>query len=469
MNKAIARNLQSDTLLRLNNFMANQDQSGNPAPPQGHGGTGTPSPAPGPNIRRGWGVITLLGIIIGVAVLGWFWTKRSRNPEAGAAPGPGGRASTGNFPVPIIPGTVETKDVPIYLDGLGTVQAFNTVTIRSRVDGQVQKIAFTEGQDVHIGDMLAQIDPAPFQAMLDQDVAKKAQDAAQLAVAKLTLNRDAQLLESKILAQQDYDTQSALVDQLVATVNGDQAAIDNAKVQLDYTRITSPLDGRTGIRQVDQGNIVHATDSNGLVVITQLRPISVVFTLPEQYLSEIQEHALKGEGLQVLAMDRDNTNTLAQGTLAVIDNQIDTTTGTIRLKATFPNTGLSLWPGQFVNVRLLIEVRKGGLVVPASVVQRGPDGTFAFVISNGLAQVRPIKVGRIGQNMALIDEGLQAGEMVVVDGQYKLQPGSKVKLPGQDARPRPQSPQQKADAAEQASGQRGEQAGKKPLLDPVTR
>jgi multidrug efflux system membrane fusion protein len=343
----------------------------------------------------------------------------------------------GSFPVPIIPGVVQQKDVPIYLDGLGTVQAFNTVTVRTRVDGQIVKIAFVEGQDVHAGDVLAQIDPAPYQAQLDQCVAKKAQDEAQLAVARLTLTRDKELLAGKILAQQDYDTQQAMVDQLDATVRGDQAAIENARVQLAYTTIASPLDGRTGIRMVDQGNIVHATDSNGLVVITQLRPISVSFTLPEQNLQQIQQHLPPGGAMTALALDRDNRATLSQGKLAVIDNLIDTTTGTIRLKATFANNDLKLWPGQFVNIRLLLETRQGP-VVPASVVQRGPDGDFAFVINNDLtAQVRKIKVAQIDRGQALIEEGLTPGERVVVDGQYKLQPGSKIKLPdSQDAEQR---------------------------------
>jgi len=334
----------------------------------------------------------------------------------------------GSGPVPIVPGKVETKDVPIFLDGLGTVQAFNTVTVHSRVDGQVTKIAFTEGHDVHTGDLLAQIDPAPFQAQLDQNLAKKSQDEAQLSIARLTLTRDKELLTGKILAQQDYDTQQAMVDQLEATVRGDQAAIDNARVQLAYTTITSPIDGRTGLRMIDQGNIVHANDSNGLVVITQLRPISLTFTLPEQNLQLIQQQTPPTGGFQTVALDRDNRATLSQGKLAVIDNQIDITTGTIRCKAVFPNEDLRLWPGQFVNVRLLLETRHGP-VVPASVVQRGPDGDFAFVISKDLtAEVRPIKVAQIDRGQALIQEGLTNGESVVVDGQYKLQPGSKVKL-----------------------------------------
>jgi len=351
-------------------------------------------------------------------------------PQSAGTGGGGGRPALGSMAVPVIPGVVEQKDVPIYLDGLGTVQAFNSVLVRTRVDGQIKRIAFTEGQDVRAGDVLAIIDPAPYKAMLDQSVAKKAQDQAQLTVAKITLQRDKDLLASKILSDQDYDTQSALVDQLAATVKADQASIDSAQVQLDYSTITAPLDGRVGIRQVDQGNIVHANDTGGIVSITQLRPISVVFTLPEQSLGEIQSHFAAGESLPVLALDRDNRTTLCAGKLAVIDNQIDSTTSTIRLKATFDNADLKLWPGQFVNARLLLETRKGGTVVPASVVQRGPEGAFAFIIDADLkAVVRRIKVGRIAQGQALIEDGLRPGERVVVDGQYKLQPGSLVKLP----------------------------------------
>ena len=370
----------------------------------------------------------LAGLALPVLLLPACQRKETATSQNGERRSGGGQMT--NMPVPVVSGTVQRRDVPIYLDGLGTVQAFNTVSVRSRVDGQVVKIAFDEGQEVHEGDLLAQIDPAPFQAVVDQNVAKKAADEAQLSVAQLNLKRDEDLLKSKILSQQDYDTQKALVDQLGAAVKADQAAIDNARVQLAYTAIKSPLDGRTGIRQVDQGNIVHANDSNGIVVITQLRPISVVFTLPEQNLRAIQQHLREGGQLAVIALERDNQTKLDEGKLVVVDNQIDTTTGTIRLKGTFPNPDFQLWPGEFVNVRLLLEMRKAAPVVPASVVQRGPDGTFAFVIDDNLsAQVRPIKVAQIEQGQALIEQGLNPGERVVVDGQYKLQAGSKVKLP----------------------------------------
>ena len=411
--------------------------------------TSPPARSTVPEGRPGRALVGVFALA-GVAALVWFGVKQHQT-KAAASSAPGARPAFGSFPVPVVPGVAEKKDVPIYLDGLGTVQAFNTVTVRSRVDGQVVRIAFVEGQDVRVGEVLAQIDPAPFQTQLEQNKAKKAQDEAQSAIAQLTLKRDDELLKSKILAQQDYDTQAALVKQWEATVNADQAAIDSAKVQLDYATITSPLDGRIGLRLVDQGNIVHANDSNGLVVITQLRPISVVFTLPEQTLRQITEHISAGETLSTLAVDGATGTVLGEGKLAVIDNQIDTATSTIRLKATFPNEELKLWPGQWVNVRLLLYTRKGGTVVPASVVQRGPDGAFAFVIvgsgTNQTAQVRPVKVAQIEQGQALIDEGLQPGDRVVVDGQYKLQPGSKVKLPdaagGKGGKPKAEAPEPK--------------------------
>ena len=347
---------------------------------------------------------------------------------------PSAGARDGAFPVSAVVGTVAQKDVPIYLDGLGTVQAFNTVTISSRVDGQLQKLAFQEGEDVRAGDLLAQIDPDPLRTQVEQAEAKKAQDEAQLAFARVELKRDADLLATKIVSQEVYDTQNAQVNQLAAAVKADEAAIDSARVQLNFTRITAPIDGRTGIRLVDAGNIIHAGASNGIVVLTQLRPISVLFTLPEQSLGEIQKQLSQGE-MSVLAVGRDNSTVLDRGKLAVIDNEIDTSTGTIRLKATFPNSELRLWPGQFVNARLLLTVRMGGMVVPASVVQRGPEGAYAFVVNDDLTvKMSPVQVAQIDQGQALIDSGLSPGERVVVDGQYKLQPGSKIK-PAEAARP----------------------------------
>jgi len=365
--------------------------------------------------------------------------------------------------VPVVASTVQQKDVPIYLAGLGTVQALNSVTIHSRVDGQLTSVGFTEGQSVHAGDVLAKIDPAPFQASLAQAEAKKQQDEAQLANARSDLTRYTEMLARKAASQQQYDTQKTLVAQNEAAVNADKAAIQSARVQLDYTTLTSPLDGRVGIRLLDQGNIIHASDTTGLVVITQLRPISVVFTLPEQNLPDIRKQMAQGN-LTVAAMDRDSGPCLGNGTVMVYDNQIDTTTGTIKLKATFPNDDLALWPGQFVNARLLLSTRKGGVVVPAAVIQRGPNGAFAFVIKKGsgaghgghansesaqkqpakeqpaagpsaqgggedlTVEVRPVKVAQIEAGEALVDEGLKPGEQVVVEGQYRLQAHSRVRL-----------------------------------------
>jgi membrane fusion protein, multidrug efflux system len=398
-------------------------------------------------------IVTLCLLVVGAAV--WF----ARHEASGADKKGTGAGRMELPPVPVVAGTVIQKDVPIYLGGIGTVQAFNTVTIRPRVDGQVTKIAFTEGQDVHAGDLLARIDPDPFRAALEQAVAKQGQDEAQLANARVDLKRYADLLANQGVTEQQYDTQKALVDTLAATVKADQAAIESAKVQLAYTTIVSPIDGRTGIRQVDQGNLVHANDANGLVVITQLKPISVVFILPEQTLPSIQQQAqASGPELPVLAVSQDNLTVLGEGKLAVIDNQIDQGSATIKLKATFPNTDLRLWPGQFVNARLLLNVHKGSVVVPESVIQRGPEGTFVFVIKDDqTVEVRPVKVAprigsQVGQGETILDEGLRPGERIVVDGQYKLQDGSRVRL---------------ADAASKAESQKSQADGKPKPEAPV--
>jgi len=410
-------------------------------------------------------------VLLLIVGLGYWWFQHrpdggASDAKPGATKGAGGRGAGGPLVVPVVAGTVIQKDVPIYLEGLGTVQAQNTVTIRVRVDGQLTDIAFSEGQEVHAGDMLAKIDPAPYKASLAQAEAKKRQDEALLANARADLARYSEMVARKAASQQQYDTQKSLVAQLEAAVGADDASSQGAKVQLDYTTIVSPIDGRIGLRLVDKGNIVHASDANGLLVITQLRPISVVFTLPEQNLREVRKQMEKGD-LSVLATDRDDGPPLAQGIVTVIDNQIDTTTGTIKLKATFPNEDQALWPGQFVDVRLLLTTRKAGIVVPAATIQRGPSGSFAFVISKGsrarkdqsgshdshakegaakstpakegaahagsgaddlTVEVRPVKVAQIEDGEALIDDGLKPGERVVVEGQYRLQAHSLVKL-----------------------------------------
>jgi membrane fusion protein, multidrug efflux system len=320
---------------------------------------------------------------------------------------------SGGGPVPVVAGRVEQKDMPIYLDGLGTVQAFNTVTVHSRVDGNLVQVNFLEGQDVKTGDLLAVVDPKPYQAALDQ--AK-----AQAALDDVTLKRQADLRARNVIAAQDYDT-------AVANAEKSKAAAEAAQVNLDYCSIRSPIDGRTGVRLVDIGNVVHAADQNGIVVITQMHPISVVFTLPEANLQSILNAGGASGGLKVLALDRGNTATLDEGSLAVVDNEIDQTTGTVKLKATFPNNDLKLWPGKFVNARLVLTTRKDATVIPSSVVQRGPQGTYAYVIkSDKTAEMRPIKVGQTEANLTIVENGLKPGEDVVVDGQYKLQPGARV-------------------------------------------
>lgn len=331
--------------------------------------------------------------------------------------------------VSVVTGQVSQHDTPIYLDGIGTVQAYNTVTIAPLVSGQLTSIDFTEGQMVKAGDLLAVVDPRSAQAQLDAALAKQAQDAATLANAKLDLDRDTYLLAQNVANQQTVDTQKSLVAQTEALVQADAASVESARVQLTYTRVTAPIAGRLGLRLVDNGNIVTA-NTTGIVVITQLQPISVVFTLPQQNLAQLQKASAAGSPLKVIAYDQDSAHPIDTGELSVISNQIDTSTGTISCKATFPNADNALWPGQFVNIRLLIDTRKDGIVVPASVVQIGPQGDFAFVVNTAKSTVstRSLKVVQIEDGVALLDSGLSPGETVIVDGQYKLQDGSHVTI-----------------------------------------
>ncbi|HYG91472.1 MAG TPA: efflux RND transporter periplasmic adaptor subunit [Azospirillum sp.] len=365
--------------------------------------------------------VTGLAVALGLASVGIAVQQQLAQQQASQ---PAGGRHNGGGPVPVVAGTVGREDVPIWLDGIGTVQAFNSVVVRVRVDGELQQVAFTEGQTVQAGDVLARIDPRPLQAQLAQAEAKKAQDEAQLANARRDLERNLGLRE--YASRQQVDTQRALVAQFEALVRSDDAAIETVKVQLGYTTITAPIGGRIGLRGVDQGNIVRAGDQNGLASITQVQPISVLFTLPEQALPAVLDAQAAG-AVKVVAFDRAGKAPLGEGTLSVVDNQIDPGTGTVRLKATFPNDLQRLWPGQFVNVRLLASTRKDGTVVPASVVQRGPQGTYAYVIKEDqTVEQRTIKVARSEEGKALIDDGLKPGERVVVDGQYRLQPGSRV-------------------------------------------
>jgi membrane fusion protein, multidrug efflux system len=343
--------------------------------------------------------------------------------KAAAAPAP-------PPPVPVVAGVVAQHDVPIYLSGVGTVIAYNTDVVRAQIQGQIISINFTEGQTVHAGDLLAQIDPRPYQALIDQSIANLERDQAQLVNAEANLTRYTTLGDKGWATPQLLETQKAQVGQLQAAIKADQALVDAAKVQLSFTRLTSPIDGVVGIRQIDVGNIISPSSTNGLVVVTQINPISLIFTLPETVLPQIQQQEQKSKTpLEVLAYTQDDTMLLDRGGLGLVNNEILQTTGSIQLKANFVNKSRRLWPGQLVNARLLVDTRHNGLTVDASAVQQGPSGAYIYVIGpDDMVENRPVKVAQISGGQALIDSGLKANEQVVVDGQYKLQPGTRVRL-----------------------------------------
>ncbi len=355
-------------------------------------------------------------------------------------------AATRNAPPAIAVDTVTATraDVPIYRSGLGTVQAFYTVTVTARVDGELQQIAFTEGQTVHKGDLLAQIDPRPNKAAYDQAIATRAKDAAQLANAERDLARYMILQPQDLASKQTVDTQHAVVDQLTAQLQIDQAMIDNARTQLEYTRITSPINGRTGIRLVDPGNIVHAAATTGIVVVTQVQPISVVFTLPEEDLGPVNAAMVAGP-VPVTLLPRDGGQVLDRGTLTLIDNEIDQATGTAKLKATFSNERNSLWPGQYVNARLLLRTDHDALTIPTAAVQLGPNGPFTYVVKeDATVEVRPLKIGDDSAGITIVSDGLALNERVVTSNQYRLQAGSHVRLNSSDASAGPAAAARKA-------------------------
>jgi membrane fusion protein, multidrug efflux system len=331
-------------------------------------------------------------------------------------------------PVPVLVSAVTRADVPVYLDAVGTIKALNTVTVRPQVDGKLLSVNFKEGDDVKKGDVLARIDPTTYQAQLDQAIAKKAQDEAQLANAKVDLDRYEKLAATNAINRQQSDTQKALVAQDEALVKSDQAAIESAQATLGYTTIVAPIAGRTGIRQVDEGNIVHASSSPAIVVITQIQPISVIFNLPQQNIDQVNSAFAKGP-LQVDALHPDNDAVIEPGKLTVVDNQVDQTTGTVKLKAEFPNAGLPLWPGQFVNIRLLIDTLKDVVTIPTGAVQRGPNGTFVYVIKDdNTASMRPIVVQKQDETQTVVKSGLAVGERLVTTGFVRLTDGSKVTI-----------------------------------------
>ena len=377
------------------------------------------------------GRIFLWLIVLGAAGGAGYWWLVLR--PAAETPGQTARGRRGPDAIPVVVAAAESRDVPIYLDGLGTAQASASVTVKPQVDGNLIEVRFREGQDVQVGDVLARLDPRSYQAALDQVTAKKAQDEATLANARLDAARYAKLAVSAYTPAQQADTAKSLVAQLTAQVAADQAQIDNARTQLSYTTITAPIAGRAGIRLVDAGNIVHASDPAGLVVLATLKPISVQFTLPQQALADVAK-AMQAGPVTVLALPQNNDATSARtvldrGTLTVLDNQVDPTTGTIKLKASFANEKLALWPGAFVTVRLQARVWQGAIVVPPVAVQRGPRGTYVYVIRpDQTAERREVTVGHEDLQVSVIATGLQAGEQVVVDGAARLSDNSKVTL-----------------------------------------
>ncbi len=417
-------------------------------------GGGRVARAAGRARRRTVSIVITLLILGGLGWIGWTSFQQKQAANRNARP---------DLPVPVLAATPRIQDVPVYLDGVGTVRALNTVTVRAQVDGKLIAVNFTEGQDVRKGDVLGEIDPAIYQAQYDQAVAKKAQDEAQLANMRLDLTRYQQLAATNAGSKQQADTQRAVVAQQEALVKADQAAIDNTQTMLSYTKIVAPISGRAGLRQVDQGNIIHASDATGLVVITQLQPISVQFSLPQQQIVRVNAASAKG-ALAVDVFGNDGATVADTGTLKGIDNQVDPATGTLKLKAEFPNANFQLWPGQFVNVRLKVETLPNAIVIPTSAAQRGPAGTFSYVIgADDTVTAKPITVIQQNETDAVIGSGLTPADRVVTTGFANLADGSKVVVGRDDQAPSADLAPRKRRSSRDAQGapKDGERRGKK--------
>jgi len=384
--------------------------------------------------RRRNMLLLALALVVAAALVGaWIYYDKTRGGEAAAQPqgktGTGkGRGKGGDGgPIPVVAGAAELGDVPIYLSGLGTVVPMRTVVVRSRVDGELIRVNFTEGQYVKEGDLLAQVDPRPFQVQLDQAEGQLIKDQALLANARIDLERYRTLFQQDSIAKQQVDTQAALVQQYEGTVRTDRAVTDNARLQLSYARITAPISGRLGLRQVDPGNIVHAADANGVVVITEVQPVTVVFTLPQDNLPAVMQRVKSNAKLAVEAWDRGFRVKLASGELLTVDNVIDITTGTVKLKAKFSNADLALFPNQFVNARMLLDTRRGVITIPGAALQRGSQGSFVYVVKDdNTVSVRPVKLGAGDGERVAVESGVAAGERVVVDGMDRLREGARV-------------------------------------------
>lgn len=386
---------------------------------------------PAPKTRRHvWFWLLTALVVSGVAYL--TYTRLAPAPDP--ASGPKG-FGPGEHPIPVAVATARTGDIDIFLEGLGTVTPLKTATVRSRVEGQLMRVLFKEGQVVQEGDLLAEIDPRPFRVQLAQAEGQLVRDQALLANARLDLDRYRTLYQQDSIAKQQVDTQASLVRQYEGAIKVDQSQVDNARLQLTYARVTAPISGRLGLRQVDPGNVVRAADANGLVVITQLAPITVIFTLPQDKLPEVMKRLASGDRLRVDAYDREKKTRLAQGTLLTVDNQIDPATGTVRLKAEFPNTDAALFPNQFVNVRMLLDTRRGVTTIPVAAVQRGSEGTFVYAVTPGqTVALRPIRLAAIEGDTAMVESGVAPGDVVVVDGGDRLREGTRVDVDGRSAR-----------------------------------
>lgn len=402
-----------------------------------------------PRRKHPW--LWVIAFVIVVAAVWYYYSSHNNSQsQSSASSAPGGKGSAGGtaavpgsagYAVPVVVATTQRGDLPVYFNGLGTVTAFNTVTVRSRIDGQLIKVDFTEGQFVHEGQLLAEIDPRPYEVQLSQAQGLLAKDQASRKDAEVNFARFQLLFNAGVIPQQQLDTQRSLVGQFDGSIRSDEAQIRNAQLQLTYCRITAPISGRVGLRLVDAGNMVHATDPNGLVVITQLQPISVVFSLPEDQLPQVYSKLRAVKQLSVEAYDRDDTAKIATGKLVTIDNQIDTTTGTYKLKSMFTNEDNVLFPNQFVNVHLLVDTKKDLVTMPTPALQRGPQGTYVYVVaSDGTAKIRNVTVAQTVGNTIGVSSGLQPGEMVVTDGQDKLQDGTKIKPSPSSNSPAPASP-----------------------------
>src|SRR6266404_5481869 len=429
-----------------------------------------PDPSGEPRLERETGSsghrwLWIIGLVLAIAVGVWYFrgsraSIEAQGPGAPAGGGKGqGRQGGGGaaFVVPVVAATAQRGDLPVYFNGLGTVTAFNTVTVRSRVDGQITKINFQEGQFVRQGEDLIDIDSRPFQVQLEQAEGQLAKDQAQLRDVQVNYERFQLLYKEGVIPKQQLDTQGSQVGMFEGSIKGDQGAIDNAKLQIVYSHVTAPISGRIGLRLVDIGNIVHATDSNGLLVITQLQPIAVIFSLPQDELPQVASKLHNPDQLLVEAYDRDDTSKIESGKLLTIDNQIDTTTGTYKLKAVFNNDRNLLFPNQFVNVHLLADVKKNLVIVPASAIQRGPQGTYVYVVQTGkTAKIQTVTIALTTANSVGLSAGLNAGEVVVVDGQDKLQDGSQV---NPSTAPAAAPNAQSTNAGQQPSPQQGKTQG----------